>query len=270
MIHGLGGQATNWTDLMAEMVDDVEGWAPDLPGFGWSAPPPDADYSLTADAEILSTLLEDIYAERAEPIHLFGNSMGGAIAVLVAAARPDLVATLTLISPALPDLRPRRDTMGVPVVAVPGLGRRLLTRMAQVPANRQVQGMVALNYGDAAAFTPARRAEAIAEVERRLALPHAGEALSGAARGLLRAFIDPGPSGLWATASAVTCPTLVIYGGRDRLVDPRRSRRAARHMPHAQIVTLPRAGHVAQMEDPALVARFVRPLLAESRRTAPR
>jgi pimeloyl-ACP methyl ester carboxylesterase len=270
MIHGLGGQATNWTDLMAEMVDDVEGWAPDLPGFGWSAPPPDADYSLTADAEILSTLLEDLYAERDEPIHVFGNSMGGAVAVLVAAARPDLVATLTLISPALPDLRPRRDTMGVPVVAVPGLGRQLVARMAQVPANRQVQGMVALNYGDATTFTPERRAEAVAEVERRLALPYAGEALSGAARGLLRAFIDPGPGGLWATASQIACPTLVIYGGRDRLVDPRRSRRAARHMPHAQIVTLPKAGHVAQMEDPALVARFVRPLLADSRHSASR
>ncbi len=268
MIHGLGGQATNWTDLMAELVDEIEGWAPDLPGFGRSSPPPGGDYSLTADAEILSALLEELYSERGERIHVFGNSMGGAIAVLVAAARPDLVATLTLISPALPDLRPRRDTMGVPVVAVPGLGRQLVARMARVPAERQVQGMVALNYGDATAFTTERRAEAVAEVERRLTLSHAGEALSGAARGLLRAFIDPGPGGLWATAAKISCPTLVIYGGRDRLVDPRRSRRAARHMPHAQIVTLPKAGHVAQMEDPALVARFVRPLLAESRRTA--
>jgi pimeloyl-ACP methyl ester carboxylesterase len=267
LIHGLGGQSTNWTDLMAELVDDVEGWAPDLPGFGWSPPPADSDYSLTADTEVLSAFLEQIYAERGQRIHLFGNSMGGAIAVLVAAARPDLVATLTLISPALPDLRPRRDTMGVPVVALPGIGRQLVERMAQVPAERQVQGMVALNYGDATAFTPTRRAEAVSEVQRRLALPHAGEALSGAARGLLRSFIDPGPAGLWATAGQLRCPTLVMYGGRDRLVDPRRSRRAARHMPHAQLVTLPRVGHVAQMEDPALVARFVRPMLASADRT---
>lgn len=261
MVHGLGGQATNWTDLMAELVGDVEGWAPDLPGFGWSPPPPDGDYSLTADVEVLSGMLERLHAERGQRIHVFGNSMGGAIAVLLAAARPDLVATLTLISPAMPDLRPRRDTMGVPVVALPGIGRQLVERMARVPAERQVQGMVALNYGDATAFTPTRRAEAVSEVQRRLSLPHAGEALSGAARGLLRSFIDPGRSGLWASAAQVRCPTLVLYGGRDRLVDPRRSRRAARHMPHAQIITLPRAGHVAQMEDPALVARFVRPLL---------
>ncbi|HUV48848.1 MAG TPA: alpha/beta fold hydrolase [Actinomycetes bacterium] len=264
MVHGLGGQATNWTDLMAELVDDVEAWAPDLPGFGWSPPPPDADYSLTADVEVLSAMLERLHAERGEPVHVFGNSMGGAIAVLLATARPDLVKTLTLISPAMPDLRPRRDTMGVPVVALPGIGRQLVDRMARVPAERQVQGMVALNYGDATAFTPTRRAEAVSEVQRRLALPHAGEALSGAARGLLRSFIDPGPSGLWASAGQISCPTLVIYGGRDRLVDHRRSRRAARHMPHAQVITLPRVGHVAQMEDPPLVARFVRPMMVAS------
>ncbi|MEO8107521.1 MAG: alpha/beta fold hydrolase [Actinomycetes bacterium] len=262
MVHGLGGQATNWTDLMAELVDDVEGWAPDLPGFGWSPPPPDRDYSLTADVEVLSTMVERLHADRGERIHLFGNSMGGAIAVLLAAARPDLIATLTLISPAMPDLRPRRGTLGVPVVALPGIGRQLVGRMARVPAERQVQGMVALNYGDATAFTQTRRDEAVSEVQRRGALPHAGDALSGAARGLLRSFIDPGPAGLWGSASQIRCPTLVIYGGRDRLVDPRRSRRVARHMTHAQIITLPGAGHVAQMEDPALVARFVRPLLS--------
>jgi len=270
MIHGLGGQSTNWTDLMGELTDDLAGWAPDLPGFGWSPPPPDSDYSVAADVDVVSALLEQLFAERQERVHLFGNSMGGAIAVLVAAAHPDLVATLTLVSPALPDLRPRRDTMGVPVVALPGIGRQLVERMARVPAERQVQGMVALNYGDATAFTPARRAEAVAEARRRIELPYTAEALSGAARGLLRAFIDPGPTGLWSAAGRVSCPTLVIYGGRDRLVDPRRSRRAARHMPHAQIVTLPRAGHVAQMEDPALVARFVRPLVADAIRAADR
>ena len=111
--------------------------------------------------------------------------------------------------------------------------------------------MVALNYGDATAFSPERRAEAVAEVQRRLALPYAGEALSGAARGLLRAFIDPGPAGLWAAAAARSrCPTLVHLRRPRPSRRPRRSRRAARDMPHAQIVTLPQAGHVAQMEDP--------------------
>jgi pimeloyl-ACP methyl ester carboxylesterase len=261
LVHGLGGQSTNWTDFVVEMGTELDEWAPDLPGFGWSPPPDDADYSVRADTEVVAALVDDLYESSGQRVHLFGNSMGGAVSVMVAASRPDRVATLTLISPALPDLRPRRDTLGVPLVAIPRFGQRVYTRLTRVPPERQVQGMVALNYGDAASFTSQRRAEAIREVQRRLALPYAGEALSGAARSLLRSFIDPGPGGLWSAAGRITCPTLVLYGGRDRLVDPRRARRAARHLPQAQIVTLPRVGHVAQMEDPALVARFVRPMV---------
>jgi pimeloyl-ACP methyl ester carboxylesterase len=261
LLHGLGGQSTNWTDFMAEMRGDLRSWAPDLPGFGWSPAPSDADYSVGADVDVVCALIDQLFEESGQRVHLFGNSMGGAVSVVVAAVMPDRVATMTLISPALPDLRPRRDTMGVPLMAIPGIGARIYARLARVSAERQVDGMVALNYGDATSFTPARRAEAVKEVQRRLALPYAGEALSGAARSLLRSFVDPGPRGLWSAASRVQCPTLVLYGGRDRLVDPRRARRAAEHLPHAQIVTLPSVGHVAQLEDPALVARFVRQLL---------
>ena len=42
-VHGLGGAATNWTDLMALLRDRLDGVAPDLPGFGWSPPPRDGD-----------------------------------------------------------------------------------------------------------------------------------------------------------------------------------------------------------------------------------
>ena len=261
LVHGLGGQSTNWTDFMAQLADRLDSWAPDLPGFGWSPPPDDADYSMDADAAVVSALIERRAAESGQPVHVFGNSMGGAVSVLAVSAMPEHVASLTLISPAMPDLRPRRGTVGVPLVAVPGLGTRLYSRLARVPAQRKVDGMVALNYGDANSFSEQRRDEALVEVQRRLALPYAGEALSGAARGLLRSFLDPGPRGLWAAAATVKCPTLVVYGGRDRLVDPRRAARVARHMPHASFVTLPAVGHVAQMEDPALLSRFVRPLI---------
>lgn len=259
MVHGLGGQSTNWTDFMAAIADRLDAWAPDLPGFGWSPPPADSDYSMAADAAIVTALIDRLAAESGRPVHLFGNSMGGAVSVLAAAARPQQVATLTLVSPAMPDLRPRRGSMGVPLVAVPRFGAKLYERMARVPAERQVDGMVALNYGDAQTFSAVRREEAVAEVRRRVALPYAGAALSGAARGLLRSFVDPGGHGLWKASAHVQCPTLIVYGARDRLVDPRRAARVARHIPHASFVTLPTVGHVAQMEDPELLARFARP-----------
>jgi pimeloyl-ACP methyl ester carboxylesterase len=193
LVHGLGGQSTNWTDFMSEMSGELRSWAPDLPGFGWSPPPADADYSVAADVEVVCALIDELFERTGQRVHLFGNSMGGAVTVVAAASRPDRVATMTLISPALPDLRPRRDTMGVPLMAIPGVGVRLYARLARVSVERQVDGMVALNYGDAASFTATRREEALKEVKRRLALPYAGEALSGAARSLLRSFVEPGP-----------------------------------------------------------------------------
>ena len=198
------------------------------------------------------------------PVHVFGNSLGGALAVRLAATRPDLVKSLILTAPALPDLRPRRHTLGVPAVAIPGLGEQIWLRLSKLPADRQVQAMLDLNFGDPSRVSQTRRNEAIAEYQRRITLDYAGDALSKTARGLLRAFLDPSANGLWRQASSLRCPTLVFYGGHDRLVDPRRARRAAATIPGAKVVMLPQVGHVAQMEDPKLVARFVRTFLDEA------
>jgi pimeloyl-ACP methyl ester carboxylesterase len=61
----------------------------------------------------------------------------------------------------------------------------------------------------------------------------------------------------------VRVPTLLIYGLKDKLVDPRTSARAARTYPGARLVLLPDSGHVAMMEHPGEVARAVRRHIAD-------
>src|SRR5690606_34064674 len=75
-VHGLAGSATNWTDLMDRLKDIVAGHAIDLPGAGFSPAPPDGDYSVDAHAR---TVIRAIERLSGEPVHLFGNSLGGAI-----------------------------------------------------------------------------------------------------------------------------------------------------------------------------------------------
>src|SRR5690242_10162466 len=89
-VHGLGGSSSNWTDLAALLADRLDGQAIDLPGFGHSGPAP--SYTIAAMAERVIRWLE--HTDRG-PVHLFGNSMGGAVAVKVAGTRPDLIRTLT-------------------------------------------------------------------------------------------------------------------------------------------------------------------------------
>ena len=126
-VHGLGGSSQNWSALMPLLDDRLDCEAVDLPGFGDSAPPDDGDYSVTGHARAVIRLLD---AEGRGPVHLFGNSLGGAVATRVAAVRPDLVRTLTLISPALPELRAQRTAWPTALLAVPGVAS-LFTRMTK-------------------------------------------------------------------------------------------------------------------------------------------
>ena len=266
LIHGLGGQSTNWTDFMGLMRDQVAGAALDLPGFGQSPPQMDGDYSLPALAQAAREVLVNEVEREGGPVHLLGNSLGGAIAVRLAATSPELVRTLVLTSPALPDLVPRQHTMGVPLVALPGVGEHVLRRMAKVPAERQVNAMVALNYANPSVVSAMRRQEAVADFQSRYLLNYSAEALSGTARGLLRSFFTAGTDNLWRQAAEISCPTLVMYGGRDRLVRPQKARKAAQLMPSARVVVLPSVGHVSQIEAPRLVGTLVADFWNDQRR----
>lgn len=70
-VHGLGGSSQNWSELMERLADSVDGEAVDLPGFGWSPPPADRDYSVTGLAR---AVIRHLDAAGRGPVHLFGNS----------------------------------------------------------------------------------------------------------------------------------------------------------------------------------------------------
>lgn len=258
LLHGLGGAATNWTDVMGLLQDRVDSVAPDLPGFGWSPPPPGRDYSLRSHARVVTELIE---ARHGEPVHLLGNSLGGTVALVVAATRPDLVRTLTLVSPAMPVLRPRTSNVHLPALALPWAGQRLARRLGRFPVEQRVRATLALCYADPSRVPPQRVEEAMTEADRRARLEHEAEAMLLSLRSLMSAYLQPRVWPLWQLAARVSMPTLLVYGLRDRLVDPRTAGRAARTFPDAELVTLPDSGHVSQMEHPEVVAAAIRRFL---------
>jgi pimeloyl-ACP methyl ester carboxylesterase len=270
-VHGLGGSSTNWTDLMDLLRRPPAGQdgpalaceALDLPGFGYSPVPASGDYSVDAMAVAVSDLIE----ERGYwPVHLIGNSLGGSVALRVAGRRPDLVRTLTLVSPAMPDLRPRLIPMRLALMCTPGIGPWLLSRSERMSAEQRTSIVIKDVYADPGRVHPRRRAEEIAEASRRDALGYADDVLLGAARGLVAEYIRHGPRSLWRDAARVSAPTLVIYGSHDKLVRPSVAAHAARGFRGARVVLLPRTGHVAMMERPGLAANEIRGLLSASRR----
>jgi pimeloyl-ACP methyl ester carboxylesterase len=260
-VHGLGGSSLNWSALMRELTGDVDSEAVDLPGFGLSPPPDDGDYSLSAHAR---AVLRHIEASGRAPVHLLGNSLGGAVATRVAALRPDLVRTLTLVSPALPELPPQRTALPTALLAVPGVAGLFGKLTRDWSAERRTREVLALCYGDPGRVSPGGFAAAVAEFERRLRLPYFWDSLARSARGIVDAYTLGGQHSLWRQAERVLAPTLLVYGGRDQLVSFRMARRAAAVFRDNRMLALPEAGHVAMMEYPEIVARAFRELLAEA------
>jgi len=235
----------------------------DLPGFGDSPPRPDGRYSIAALAQTVTALIE---RQNRGPVHLMGNSLGGAVCVKVAATRPELIRTLTLISPALPDPRPRMDLLRFPLISLPWIGTWLFSKLRLIPPERRVADVIATCFSDPGLFARARFAAEVAELARRDSLGYAGAALAGSARALTAEVLRAGGRPAWRDAARITAPSLVIYGSHDRVVDPRNAGRAARAFKNAKIVVLPGTGHVAQMERPGLVATEIGMLLSAAGR----
>ncbi|GIF06294.1 hydrolase [Actinoplanes siamensis] len=256
-VHGLGGSSQNFTDLAGLLADRFAGQAVDLPGFGYSDPSP--RYSIPAFAATLTDYLD---AAGRGPVHLVGNSLGGSISVRVAALRPDLVRTLTLISPAMPFLDPRRTAQGpmLPLLALPGAERLMAWGLTRITAEQMAEQVLAACFGDTSKVHPQRRAEALEEIQLRYTIDHYPRAYLGTLRGLVGSFLRaylPGVNSQWRLAARVQAPTLVVGGLNDKLVDPRVPAQVARTIPDGRLLILPGVGHVAQMEVPRIVARGI-------------
>jgi len=259
-VHGLGGSSRNWSALMPLLQDVVACEALDLPGFGDSPPPDDGNYSVTGHARAVIRFLD---ATDRGPVHLFGNSLGGAVATRVAAVRPDLVRTLTLVSPALPEIRVQRTALPTGLLAVPGIAALFARMTREWTAEDRTRGVMELCYGDPARVSEIGFRDAVAEMEHRLRQPYFWDAMARSARGIVDAYTLGGQHGLWRQAERVLAPTQLVYGGRDRLVSYRMAHRAAAAFRDARLLTLPDAGHVAMMEYPEAVAKAFRALLDE-------
>ena len=95
-VHGLTGHGMRWQTLATRHLAGISIIAPDLIGHGrssWAAP-----WTLDANVAALADLL---VREAARPVVVVGHSFGAAVALKLAAARPDLVASMVLLDPAV-------------------------------------------------------------------------------------------------------------------------------------------------------------------------
>lgn len=264
-VHGLGGASTNWTDLAALLRRRLRVEAIDLPGFGYAGPAPHENYSLGTHAAAVIGYLEQTGGG---PVHLIANSMGGAISIVVAATRPDLVRSLSLFAPAVPDVRrlrahPVRHNPRAATLVVPGLGSLAMRQFGGRSARARVESTIDLCFADASRYSRERLAQDVEDTELRDAMPWSAHAFLRSLRGLVRSQLVQGRQA-WTLMNSITAPTLVVWGDRDRLVAPDLAAFVADAIPDSRLLELTDIGHVAMMEDPVTSARAVLALVEDA------
>ena len=98
-VHGVGAgaRAFMWRRNFEPLSEGFRTYAPDLLGFGYSDKPAGVPYSADLYVALLTDFLREVVGAR--PAHVVASSLGAAFAIRTAAEHPELVASLTLISP---------------------------------------------------------------------------------------------------------------------------------------------------------------------------
>lgn len=95
LLHGFGGSHDVWREVISSLAPATHTLAYDLPGHGLSL-----DFPAAGPAKVAArAVLADLSERRLKRVHLVGHSMGGAVAMLMALAEPEKVASLTLLAP---------------------------------------------------------------------------------------------------------------------------------------------------------------------------
>jgi pimeloyl-ACP methyl ester carboxylesterase len=105
--------------------------------------------------------------------------------------------------------------------------------------------------------------QSVQEMKERAEQPWADRALTRSMRGLITSYLRVGAANAWRAARALRPPTLVIWGGEDKLVDPALAPRLAAAVPDARLLVLEGVGHVAMLEAPEPTARAVLGMVEE-------
>jgi abhydrolase domain-containing protein 6 len=236
LLHGgLGDAALHWHHNFADLTRDFRVLAPDLPGFGRTAPLPQPSYPAY---RAWAAAFCDVAGAR-QGVAVVGNSMGAAIARLVAAAYPARCARLVLVDGGTPVVAtgPLRWVLGVPPL------RGVVAAGLQALASSD--GFMHRYIANPALLTP--------QIKAGIRRGIAGYVRAQRAM-LLEAPLPP-------RALQVSCPVLVVWGAQDGLGPPSAGRALAQQLNAQAIAVIDGAGHMPMFEQPEEFARVLRRFL---------
>lgn len=244
LLHGFGANKENWLFLAGLLARRYRLLIPDLAGFGESHFIASSNYRLATQAERISRMLGLL---KTGPVHIVGNSMGGAIAAIVAAHAPEAVLSLTLMNAAgVRGENPSDFETALMRGQNPLIPASLLdvARLFHITTRRNRTSLSAL-------LTPILYREMV----------HRNPVNHRIFRDILQ--IEENPEDLF---TEISCPTLIIWGDSDEVLDVSCAATFKQLIPHARTCIFKDVGHLPMLEAPALTARALRTHWREARR----
>jgi pyruvate dehydrogenase E2 component (dihydrolipoamide acetyltransferase) len=231
-IHGFGADLNTWMFTQPALAERHRTIAIDLPGHGGSTKAV-AEIDAESFAADLGGLLAALGIDR---VHLVGHSMGGAIALHLAATQPARVASLTLIAPA-------------------GLGREInaefIDRFVRMERRREAQDALRLLVHDPALVSRAM----VEDVLRYKRLDGVTAALTAiAAEWFPEGQQRVAPTDRAAAPEMLAMPVQIIWARADRIIPVAHGEAFAGKVP---VHILDSAGHLPHMEKSAEVNRLI-------------
>lgn len=244
LIHGFAASKENWIRFAGHLTDDWHVVAMDLPGHGDSVKDFSLSYSFADHVGYVNEILTHLNITK---FHMAGNSMGGAVSALYAAAWPDQVASLTLIDPAgiyvheaeLAGLLARGDNPLI-VETEKDFDRLLDFAMEKKPfIPWPIAGVMAEKYVANHAIN-----------QKMFAELHGGEMADSADVTTIE------KSDFAREITRITAPTLILWGAEDRIVHAGNAEEFHRRIPGSTVVVLEGVGHAPMVEVPEATARI--------------
>ena len=232
LLHGIATDRRIWDLVLGQLGHTRRVLAPDLPGFG-ASPPVGEDFELQ---EVADWIVDGLAREGVTgPFDLVGHSLGGGIAIVLAAAHPQLVRRLVLVAPA--GLRP--FPLAVSTLLAAGADAVLAARRGAVALTDTWWGrrvLLALTTADAAALPPTLARQM---VEASATAKRTAPALATITSSDLRPML-----------ARTRVPLGVIWGDADRTVPIRALDDLLQARPDANVSCIQGAGHVPMIERP--------------------
>lgn len=232
-LHGVGSDRSAWDPQMDAFGDERLTIAIDMPGYGDSEPTDDGE-PRQRFAEAALAVLDALGVDAA---HVCGLSLGGVIALAMAARAPERVASLILADTFACHPEGRaildRSLASLRELGMAGLADSRIDALLAQPADPALRRSLVevMSRIDPAAYTTAAEAVWLADQRRE--------------------------------AAAITLPTLILYGSDDHITPPSLSEELKLLIPHAGLIEIAGAGHLPNLEQPAIFNRVLAAFLAD-------